>query len=152
MHLLTGPASLDGPEPGRGATSGPCEIDLDLCFGAFWSASSPVPAEEAFKRLAFEHPACGDCVLSAVVAASGPAGLSALLPSPPSDVDTKDAVVDVPHMPLTKDWRTTDFTLRAIVPDVETIDLRAWCLRLLARYQYSLGGLLSRPCLSGPQG
>lgn len=38
-----------------------CVLDLDTCFGTFWTESVSVPADEMFKRLTFEKPQCGDC-------------------------------------------------------------------------------------------
>lgn len=139
LPLLFFPASLDGPEPGRGNSAQDCKLDMHVCFSDFWTAGLTSSANDIFKRIAFEHPECGDCLLSSLIRASGPRGLSILLPPllPPSEASHPPK--DIPHMPLTKTWKETDFSLASVVPDALTVDLRVWCLRLLARYQYSLG-------------
>ena len=38
-----------------------CLIDLDRCFGSFWSRSSDIASSDMFTRLAFQYPDCGDC-------------------------------------------------------------------------------------------
>jgi 3-O-alpha-D-mannopyranosyl-alpha-D-mannopyranose xylosylphosphotransferase len=59
-------SSMDGHipqllEPGKGGSNDVCILDLDECFGSFWSESQSVSATEAFRRLTFEKPECGDC-------------------------------------------------------------------------------------------
>ena len=61
------PASMDGHmpdilKPGVPASAkDKCMIDLDRCFGAFWSRSSEMPSVDMFTRLTFLYPECGDC-------------------------------------------------------------------------------------------
>ncbi|KAG8807507.1 hypothetical protein FRC19_006634, partial [Serendipita sp. 401] len=126
-----------------------CTIDWDVCFDP-----SIHQASELFKHVTFERRECGDCILKALVRASGPAGLSALLPSAeriyrPNGGDgkmkgslpTSNRVS--PHLPLTTDWRKTDFSLSAIFSSglwdqPSGIRLREWVQRLLEKYRYVL--------------
>lgn len=82
-----------------------CILDLERCFGPFWTRRENVTSADMFKRLTFHHPECGDCrqfiplihrsghesliesltilntvVIMALVTASGPLGLSAFFP------------------------------------------------------------------------
>lgn len=92
-------------------------------------------------------------VLAAIVAKSGPAGLSALLPSKgehyilPADVAERLPRADAPqnqqpHMPLTANWAKTSFALADVLAGSNPshpsrpVDLRAYSLRLIARYQF----------------
>jgi 3-O-alpha-D-mannopyranosyl-alpha-D-mannopyranose xylosylphosphotransferase len=57
---------MDGHLPylqqhGRNVSDSPCVLDLDSCFGSFWTSSDTVSAADMFKRLTFEKPQCGDC-------------------------------------------------------------------------------------------
>ena len=59
-------SSMDGHlppilTPGKDETNDVCILDLDECFGSFWSDNESVPATEIFTRLAFKKPKCGDC-------------------------------------------------------------------------------------------
>lgn len=92
-------------------------------------------------------------VMTALIADSGPAGLSSLLPSPSSpfilprpDPSNPPLLHRQPHMPLTSDWKSTDFSLPAVVgltglgsgsdDGDREVDLRKFCLELIARYRY----------------
>lgn len=151
-------ASMDGHlEPPRYTTYKPksCSIDMDRCFGpSFADPSAVEPADELFKRLAFERPECGDCLIKALVSASGPRGLEAFLPShnkviPQPTKPTKSG--DEPSLPLTKDWRSANFSIENLVrlgqdswpgePAAASgsVDLRRWCIKLLTRYAYVTG-------------
>lgn len=168
-------ASLDGALPrDHGDVHSRTEVNLDVCFGAFWTKRADTSAVEIFTRIAFLHHECGDksasssllrattCtgsladprdpsrppVIAALINASGPAGLSAFLPAAGTVLPISDPLpTEVqPHMPLTKTWRGTDFNLRAVVQSHEAeVDVRAWVLRLLARYQYTSGASGARP-------
>ncbi|GMK56901.1 hypothetical protein CspeluHIS016_0307410 [Cutaneotrichosporon spelunceum] len=143
-------SSLDGHlppllEPGRASTSNDkCNLDLGRCFGPFW-AGEDTPAQDVFKRLAFEDPACGDCLIMALVSASGYLGLAAVFPppgatygSPTSHTNHKNTDTSTqPHLPLTPTWEEADFSLRAVV--ARGTNLRHFSMRLLARYLYVSG-------------
>ncbi|KAJ7067822.1 hypothetical protein C8F01DRAFT_1115840 [Mycena amicta] len=54
-----------------------CQIDIRRCFDF---ASESVSSLDLFRRVAFEQPGCGDCLIAHVVGRSGKDGLSAFLP------------------------------------------------------------------------
>jgi 3-O-alpha-D-mannopyranosyl-alpha-D-mannopyranose xylosylphosphotransferase len=110
----------------------------------FTDPSSTYPAEEVFKRIAFERPQCGDCLIDALITASGERGLSAFLPpaeitySPTSQDEQWDNLG--PILPLTKQWRTTNFSVDKVITGEEpSVNLREWCTTLLGRYVYTIG-------------
>lgn len=43
------------------ASNDKCTLDLDRCFGSFWTQEKNVSSSDMFKRLAFQNPRCGDC-------------------------------------------------------------------------------------------
>ncbi|KAG9119574.1 hypothetical protein FRC07_005346 [Ceratobasidium sp. 392] len=113
-----------------------CQIDFSVCFPPELTTSSDV-----FKHIAFGAPRCGDCIINALVAASGPLGLSAFLPNPPHGLKSthQQSVHDpVPHLPLVSDYRSGDFSLRGVLGDSAT-DVREWTVRMLQRYRFVLG-------------
>jgi hypothetical protein len=60
-----------------------CSIDLDSCFGTdFFDVEndSPTSAQHTLKRIAFEQPHCGDCLIVKLLGDSGEKGLEAFLP------------------------------------------------------------------------
>ncbi len=93
-------------------------------------------------------------VIRALITASGTKGLSAFLPT--FGTRSKRAAFrnsttpPPPHLPLTKTWQDTDFSLEAVVlpgsdlletgpsPD-GSVDLRIWAMKLLSRYAYVIG-------------
>ena len=38
-----------------------CLLDLDRCFGSFWTRRENMASDDMFKRLTFQYPECGDC-------------------------------------------------------------------------------------------
>jgi 3-O-alpha-D-mannopyranosyl-alpha-D-mannopyranose xylosylphosphotransferase len=110
----------------------------------FTDTSTTYPAEEVFKRIAFERPQCGDCLIDALITASGERGLSAFLPDSkityrPTSSDGQWNDIG-PILPLTKQWRTTNFTLTDVITGHgTTVNLREWCTTLLGRYVYAIG-------------
>ncbi|GAA5902653.1 hypothetical protein JCM5296_000733, partial [Sporobolomyces johnsonii] len=75
------PSFADGQDNGDGA---PCTLAFSTCFGdeflALKAESPPSSAIETFRRIAFEHPECGDCLIVLLLAKSGNKGLEAFLP------------------------------------------------------------------------
>ncbi|BEJ06147.1 hypothetical protein CcaverHIS641_0306690 [Cutaneotrichosporon cavernicola] len=143
-------ASMDGHlppivEPGRAANSTDmCDFELTRCLGPFWSDHLDIPSQDMFKRLAFEESQCGDCLIMALVSASGYLGLSAIFP--PQDATytrprgTPPSVV--PHLPLTPTWQEADFSLASVMANSALpgkVNLRHYTMRLLARYLYVSG-------------
>ena len=88
-------------------------------------------------------------VVNALLRASSPVGLSAFLPpserihtpfnahSPPIPIPESALVL----LPLTENWRTTDFTLRSCLGTWSAVHVREWVLRAIARYKYVIGTL-----------
>ncbi|QRW00561.1 exopolysaccharide phosphotransferase [Ceratobasidium sp. AG-Ba] len=112
-----------------------CQIEFDICFPSDLSNASDV-----FKHIAFVAPKCGDCIINALVAASGTLGLSAFLPNPIHGLkSTQESAQDpVPHLPLVSDYHTGDFSLRGVLGD-SAVDIRAWTVRMLQRYRFVIG-------------
>ncbi|RSH92244.1 hypothetical protein EHS25_008659 [Saitozyma podzolica] len=151
-------SSMDGhlpPRPDIDIISTSCSISLSKCFAPdFLSSSTPYPAQEIFRNIAFVHPECGDCLIDALVTASGTRGLSAFLPSEtdvyyPEQRDPAEWERSEPMLPLTSTWEGVDFSLNRVVrPGQDTWDgiqpaedgavrLREWCIKLLSRYAYT---------------
>ncbi|KAI5195540.1 hypothetical protein E4T39_08167 [Aureobasidium subglaciale] len=121
-----------------------CVIVRSTCFDSF---SGNETASDFFKRIAFEQPKCGDCIITALIGASGQSGIDKFLPNPYTELVSETqtpAQSRPPHLPLTSDWKTTDFTLTEAIPkDSIHMTLRAWCIRLIQRYSYVLGSVES---------
>lgn len=65
MSQLT-TASMDGhipslPRPGTPPSNDKCILDLERCFGGFWTRNDNVTSADMFTRLTFQYPECGDC-------------------------------------------------------------------------------------------
>ncbi|GAK63288.1 uncharacterized protein PAN0_003c1492 [Moesziomyces antarcticus] len=128
-----------------------CRISYSACFAPQNDRES---ADALFKRIAFAPNTaskCGDCIMAALLTASGEAGISAFLPPHSALINvpaSSDKMGSRSHLPLTESWRATDFSLNSVLhmsselaPASETrrISLRTWCTRLIQRYQYVLG-------------
>ncbi|KDQ61660.1 hypothetical protein JAAARDRAFT_518082 [Jaapia argillacea MUCL 33604] len=114
-----------------------CTITRVECFGDSNSAG------EIFKRIAFEKPECGDCVLNALTRNSGELGLSAFLPQKGRTVWPSRWGSAPSTLPLNKKWREADFRLQSVLseaPRFMTIDVREWTMQLLYRYRFVIGG------------
>ncbi|OSD02439.1 hypothetical protein PYCCODRAFT_1467800 [Trametes coccinea BRFM310] len=115
-----------------------CTIKRSECFDVRGRAS------DVFKHIAFENPSCGDCIIQALVKASGPLGLSAFLPSRdrhiPMQHESSAAESWIPHLPLVKDWHDGQFALRDVMQDAHTTSVRDYALMVLQRYRYVIGG------------
>ncbi|KAJ3559317.1 hypothetical protein NM688_g420 [Phlebia brevispora] len=121
-----------------------CTINYDECFtvnGKGWHYNM---ASDTFKNIAFRNPACGDCVILALLKASGNVGLSAFLPPPERTLSTlagkapveKD---EVPHLPLVENWEDGDFAIRDVMASSRDMSVRSWTLQLLSRYRFVIG-------------
>lgn len=121
-----------------------CAIVHSECFG---SLDADETASDFFKRIAFENPKCGDCIIPALIDASGVTGIHKFLPRHSSepiyeDDDEGPARTVPPHLPLTSTWKTTNFSISDVIqPDTvgPSMTLRTWCGRLIQRYSYVLG-------------
>jgi 3-O-alpha-D-mannopyranosyl-alpha-D-mannopyranose xylosylphosphotransferase len=111
--------------------------------------------------MAFAERACGDCLITALVSASGDRGLHTILPSedavyyPP--LGAAEGVWDTtePILPMTKTWQEASFGLQDVIrrgSDVwndddedhdeiasQGVNLRKWSIKLLTRYHYAMG-------------
>lgn len=124
----------------NGARSTSCKIKLEECFGnEFITPKSDfsVEAVSVFRRIAFEQPRCGDCIITQLVKHSGYVGFEAFLPPSEGKINTS-------HGPLVEgvglsdnSFLTADFTLPPLSDS--TITLRQRCLSLIHRYSYTLG-------------
>ncbi|KAH0404395.1 hypothetical protein KCU89_g1170, partial [Aureobasidium melanogenum] len=119
-----------------------CTIVRSTCFGLSLEDES---ASDFFKRIAFRHPKCGDCIVTALIGASGQSGIDKFLPHADTDVVAgtyANSLSRPPHLPLTSDWMTTDFSMLHAIPKGSlqaNMTLRSWCIRLIQRYSYVLG-------------
>jgi hypothetical protein len=105
-----------------------CTLDLLDCFGADFMAKGGdmVSVQVTFKRLSFEKPQCGDCIISSLLGASGRTGLSAFLPpSSPSPRRSNRVALS-----MSKNWRDAEY---------DSNGGRARAVSLLQRYSYVLG-------------
>lgn len=133
------------PTTSRANLSAPvCEIRLETCFGkSFRDEQTKVSTNDVFRRVAFEQPSCGDCVLLHLIGKSGPRGLSAILPADIASV--KEADRRVPVMPVhafaAKRWQDVDYVS---VARRHRNDLRLLVLTLLQRYAYTIGSTPTR--------
>lgn len=154
-------SSLDGHLPdSREKTANPeedkkCTIDLEKCFDTFWTEREDTTAAHMFKHLAFRRPKCGDCVLMALVTASGPLGLKEVFPSPEATYTIPKTApappyVAPPHLPMTPTWEEADFSLPRAVGKTalpgDTVPLREWTMHLLSRYLYTYGECAPKHC------
>jgi len=119
-----------------------CTIHRSTCFGAFSKIES---ASDFFKHIAFRQPKCGDCIVTALIDASGRFGIDKFLPDRDAEIlagfQTKKGTCP-PHLPLTSYWKTTDFSKSSAIPECSIkpgMTLRNWCIRLIQRYSYVLG-------------
>ncbi|CAE6425909.1 unnamed protein product [Rhizoctonia solani] len=124
---------------------GRCSIRRTECLGA--SSSRIRGASGIFARLAFEVPHCGDCVITALVTASGDLGFSAFLPESDrawmrwKDLDQEPPKEIAPHLPLVADYRAANFSLAHVFAQSrgETMSVRDWAVELIARYRFTIG-------------
>lgn len=124
-----------------------CSLSIKHCFGLpeqEVNATSPagLQASDLFKRIAFEQPRCGDCLMAGVLAKSGRNGLEAFLPAQDAkDVSTVKTQVTVPQLGEARDrWQEVDFSLaKALQTDHGRWSRRDFIVRLLQRYAYTFG-------------
>lgn len=105
-----------------------CTLDPFDCFGEEFMADEgdKVSVQEIFKRISFEKPHCGDCIISSLLGASGRRGLSAFLPQPSSNPHPSERVA----LSMSKKWTDAEYDTRGG---------RARAISLLQRYSYVLG-------------
>ncbi|GAA6007653.1 hypothetical protein JCM11491_003913 [Sporobolomyces phaffii] len=139
----TWPTFATDGDSGSGA---PCVIPLDTCFSRPFFDVGPnerhvtTSAVEVFRRVAFEHRACGDCLVVHLVAKSGPAGLEAFLPlRAATTVDDNDD--DDDQLPVEtiggsgKRWEDVEYEAWT---GGSASSIRRRAIYLIHRYTYSL--------------
>lgn len=131
-----------------------CKFDVSACLPPDFWTDTPLPSADMFTHLAFVHPACGDCLIDALVAASGSKGLSAFLPPAdktylPAERAAQMWDREEPMLPLTPTWEEADFSLAHNVrlgqdrwarnepkDQADGVNLLDWSVKLLSRYAY----------------
>jgi len=136
-----------------------CRFTLSNCLPAGYLTSNDThSANDIFKHMTFAKRECGDCLITALVSASGESGLHAILPkedavyNPPEGAGNGIWDTTEPVLPLTKTWEEASFGLDDVIrvgsdvwPGEEeeesgtSVNLRKWCLKLLTRYNYAMG-------------
>ncbi|GAA5942317.1 uncharacterized protein JCM15063_002968 [Sporobolomyces koalae] len=115
-----------------------CLLDLDSCFGTdFFDLSNAnlVSAQDTFKRIAFEQPRCGDCLIVKLMSQSGEKGLEAFVPHP-EDAGSSQAPNSVAVVGTTgTSWQDVDFNREQV--SNETV--RDFAISLIQRYSYAVG-------------
>ncbi|KAG8929980.1 hypothetical protein FRC02_004793 [Tulasnella sp. 418] len=111
-----------------------CIIEHQRCFKHMAKPFSL--ASEFFKHVAFREPTCGDCIISALVTASGRQGLKVFLPPQGNTTETNEMEAKPSYLPLTSNWEKTDFSLNSVT---NTTNLRSWTIRLIHRYRFLIG-------------
>ncbi|KAG8835051.1 hypothetical protein FRC18_001098 [Serendipita sp. 400] len=155
-NFASGDDDIEAAEAGLTEEWATCQIDRVKCFPAGKSAS------EIFKHILFTNPkTCGDCVITALINASGRLGLNAFLP-PPHRIhysNSKGRVVkdvdpnSVPRLPLSKRPRDASFKFKDVMRDWETVRVRDWVLRAMERYRFVIGNTPTHfAMLSSPRG
>jgi hypothetical protein len=82
-------------------------------------------------------------VINALINQSGKSGLSAFFPAKDVEVETATVDPEIAHLPLTSNWRDTDFSLEAVTRGDSvsiTLNIREWGMKMLSRYLYVTGG------------
>lgn len=133
----------------NGARSTSCKIRLEECFGNNFitpTSDFSVEAVGVFRRIVFEQPRCGDCIITQLVKRSGYLGFGAFLPPSPetSTHSSSKSSKNESHGPRVEgvglsdnSFLTANFTLPPLVDS--SITLRQRCLSLIHRYSYTIG-------------
>ncbi|GAA95223.1 uncharacterized protein L969DRAFT_92514 [Mixia osmundae IAM 14324] len=119
-----------------------CTMSLPICFGEDFATAHNLSAQVVFRRIAFEQPECGDCLIVALLSLSGLKGLSAVLPdyellSRQANVCGDDEIDATSITPSSeprfsgRDWTTIDFGAEDAPSGFVAEDLH--------RFAYSLG-------------
>lgn len=111
--------------------SAACTLDVLDCFGDRFMADSGdiIFAQDTLKRVAFEKPHCGDCIITSLLIASGEAGFSAFLPPPSRKGKEAERVA----LSMSKEWTDAHY---------DTLGGRKRAVSLLQRYSYVIGQLI----------
>jgi hypothetical protein len=108
-----------------------CTIPVAQCFGVGWDSQEGFSSvEDVFKRVAFEKPLCGDCIIVALLNFA-PRGLDAFLPPPSSTLPRNPPAPEVVGMATS--FGAASFFLPP------TRWQRQRCIALIQRYMYTIG-------------
>ena len=97
-----------------GDLGSPCALRLRTCFSeSFLDVRSSTPATsttETFRRIAFEHPRCGDCLIVHLLAKTGNVGLEVFLPSKATEEVTREDELAIERIGVHgKDWERVEY-------------------------------------------
>ncbi|GAA5902129.1 hypothetical protein JCM6882_006708 [Rhodosporidiobolus microsporus] len=133
-HWQAWPHFTAGSDVGKGL---PCAMRLKSCFSEEFlnlDASAPgVKTGDALKRIAFEQPECGDCLIVHLLAKSGEQGLEAFLPAKGEEADGEELEALTVATSGTA-WQDVSFS-----PLKSSLSRRQQALSLIQRYSYSIG-------------
>lgn len=119
-----------------------CSIFMEQCFGTeTFVEQGDTLSQTLFKRVAFEQPGCGDCIITALLAKSGQSGLSAFLPPASASASSAPSAEPVMLGNLAKSWQDADFSIHA---HAKHGDMRSHAVQLLIRYSYAIGDTPTR--------
>ncbi|GAA5862968.1 hypothetical protein JCM1840_002342 [Sporobolomyces johnsonii] len=120
-----------------------CTLDLTTCFGEEFldvDGGGDVSVQDTFRRVAFERPQCGDCLIALLVGRSGDKGLEAFVPPPSEEDDDDEEQEETPEVNAvgtsgTK-WWEVDFDTRL---SGKQGSRRRRATSLIHRYAYTIG-------------
>ncbi|ODN79595.1 hypothetical protein L202_03542 [Cryptococcus amylolentus CBS 6039] len=157
-------SSMDGHMPANpDSPVESCPFTFNVCLpDTFFDSSTTFAATDLFTHIAFQHAECGDCLIDALVSASGKRGLSAIIPDerqifyPAEEKEEGRWRRSEPMLPLVDKWLEADFTVAANVKAGQDVweesesradggvSLKAWTIKLLSRYNYVYGSTPAR--------
>lgn len=110
-----------------------CILDYSTCFTPSFTQTSShnLSIDSIFKRVAFEYPKCGDCIIVHLLSTSSLTGLSSFLP-PPSPSPSPSHLTPF-TIGLTPSYPPTTFLLPPLSSP------RSLALSLIQRYAYTIG-------------
>lgn len=111
-----------------------CTMKILDCFGADFVAndSDSISVENTLKRIAFEKPQCGDCIIQSLLGTSGKIGFLSFLPPPSSS----DGFTGPVALDISNNWADGRY---------DGMGGRTRAISLLQRYSYSLGSFVFIP-------
>jgi 3-O-alpha-D-mannopyranosyl-alpha-D-mannopyranose xylosylphosphotransferase len=124
-----------------------CELSINDCLpsDSFTKPGQSHSAIDIFTHLAFAMPGCGDCLIDALVTASGRRGLSAVLPTEdqvfyPPEKEGRMWERSEPMLPMTDRWEDADFSVHNVVRPGQDVwagrEAREEWRCIVARWEY----------------
>jgi len=98
----------------EGEPGSPCALRLRTCFSESFldvrSSTAATSTTETFRRIAFEHPRCGDCLIVHLLAKTGNVGLEVFLPSrATAEVTREDEIAIETIGGNGKEWENVEY-------------------------------------------